>query len=63
MAMQWIETDFGGRWVDPQAPAFDVRDLSDGVGDEDPYSTECPHCGERCYDGWNCPECGEPLMW
>ena len=63
MAMQWIETAFGGRWVDPTD--FSPPYFGDGVEFEALMEQERPHCGQICdeNDGWACMECGEPLMW
>jgi hypothetical protein len=59
-ATHWVEPKdgFQGYWAkDGRGP-----DLTDGVQEED-VSQICPHCGTENWDGWNCHECGEPLMW
>ena len=62
MAMQWLPAHdvYPGRWVDPTD--FSMPYLGDGAEYEPVMEQECPNCGQICYDGWNCPECGEPLM-
>lgn len=63
MSMQWIPAHdiYPGKWVDPTD--FSMPYLGDGVEFEGPECT-CPHCGKLCYtdEGWNCYDCGEPLM-
>jgi hypothetical protein len=65
MAMQWIPAHeiYPGRWVDPTD--FSMPYIGDGVEFEPLMESSCPHCGGSVYEteGWNCPECGEPLMW
>jgi DNA-directed RNA polymerase subunit RPC12/RpoP len=63
--MQWIPAHdiYPGKWVDPTD--FSMPYIGDGVEFEDVQDMACPDCGARCTedDGYNCPECGEPLMW
>lgn len=64
MAAQWVQTHgiYEGRWVDFGAPVPATPYIGDGVEYEPVMEQECPNCGQICYDGWNCPECGELLM-
>jgi len=65
MSMQWVPEHgiYAGRWVDFDAPVYATPYIGDGVEFEGPKCT-CPHCGKLCYtdEGWNCYDCGEPLM-
>jgi predicted RNA-binding Zn-ribbon protein involved in translation (DUF1610 family) len=67
MAMQWVPESgiYAGHWVDFDAPVPATPYIGDGVELENVQEMECPNCGEPCYrdDGWNCPECGDVLMW
>ena len=67
MSMQWVPEHgiYAGRWVDFDAPVYATPYIGDGGEFEDVQDMACPDCGARCTedDGYNCPECGEPLMW